>query len=224
MEDRRRARGVGVDPTPVLRWGPREAPELERRGRPPRHVTNAASRGDKPDIRLTKHGGARDRAGDSTGAPLDGMLSFTHEAHAAAQVCRKVRGAGHTATPRLMTIAKHAAEPPACEALQQAGTLPATGQLRHCTSLPKLIDHEHRWVQRRVNPGWGVGACATAPRPIQGDEARPMIWERSACGDCAGDVLTQHQAITQMRGWPFHEPSPRLSSPSTQGLPHSRIG
>ena len=70
------------------------------------------------------------RAVDSTGATLDFMLSSTRDADAAERFFRQVLRASHTLTPRVSTVAKNAAYPPAFDALQQDGTLPETGLLR----------------------------------------------------------------------------------------------
>ena len=50
MEECLRDHGVWADPTTVLRWVQRYAPELDRRGRPARRATNDSSR--VPDISL----------------------------------------------------------------------------------------------------------------------------------------------------------------------------
>jgi IS6 family transposase len=140
------------------------------------------------------------RAVDSMGATLDFMLSSTRDADAAEQFFRKVMDAGHTATPRVMTVDKNAAYPPTFEALQHDGTLPETCKLRQCKYLNNIIEQDHRFVKRRVNPGLGFGAFATAQRTIQGYEAMHMIWKGQLEGIAKGDVLAQNQAINQMFG------------------------
>ena len=44
-------------------------------------------------------------------------------------------------------------------------------------------------MKRRVNPGLGCGAFATAQRTIQGDEAMPMLHTGQLEGVTKGDVL-----------------------------------
>jgi transposase, IS6 family len=70
------------------------------------------------------------RAVDSTGATLDFMLSPTRDAGAAERFFRQVLQASHTRTPRVITVDKNAAYPPAFDALQQDSTLPETCRLR----------------------------------------------------------------------------------------------
>jgi|SRR5688572_19059936 IS6 family transposase len=69
---------------------------------------------------------------DSTGATLDFMLSPARDADAAQRFSRKVPGAGHTATPRVITVDQNPARPSAFEALQQERPLPETCPLRRC--------------------------------------------------------------------------------------------
>ena len=64
------------------------------------------------------------RAVDSTGATLDFMLSSTRDAEAAERFFRQVLQASHTRTPRVITVDKNAAYPPAFEALQRERILP----------------------------------------------------------------------------------------------------
>jgi transposase, IS6 family len=73
-----------------------------------------------------------DRAVDSTGATLDCMLSATRDADAAERFCRQVLQASQTLIPRVMTVARNAAYPPAFAALQQEGRRPAPWVRRQC--------------------------------------------------------------------------------------------
>jgi len=103
------------------------------------------------------------------------MLSAAHDADAAEHFFRQVLRALHTRTPRVITVDKNAAYPPAFEALQQEGMLPETCLLRPCKYLNNVIEQDHRFVERRVNPGLGFGAFHTAQRTIQGYEAIHML-------------------------------------------------
>jgi transposase-like protein len=140
------------------------------------------------------------RAVDSTGATLDFMRSPTRDAEAAERFFRQVLQASHTLTPRVITVDKHAAYPPAFEALQQDSTLPETCLLRPCKYLNKVMEQDHRFVKRRVNPGLGVGAFHTAQRTIQGYEALHMIRKGQLEGIARGDVLAQNRVINQLFG------------------------
>ena len=59
------------------------------------------------------------------------MLSATRDAKAAERFVRQARQAKHPATPRVITVEKNAAYPPAFAILQPAEQLPASCTLRH---------------------------------------------------------------------------------------------
>jgi len=128
------------------------------------------------------------------------MLSPTRNADAAERVFRQVLQASHALTPRVMTVDKNAAYPLAFEALQQEKILPETCLLRQCTYLDNVIEQEHRFVKRRVNPGLGFGAFATAQRTIQGYEAMHMLRKGQLEGVAKGDGLAQNRVINQLFG------------------------
>jgi IS6 family transposase len=186
VEELMQERGVRVDHTTVFRS------QLK--------MTNDSYRVDETDIRIKKQWVYLYRAVDSTGATLDFMLSSTRDADAAEQFFRKVMDARHTATPRVMTVDKNAAYPPAFEALQHDGTLPESCQLRQCKYLNNSIEQDHRFVKRRVNPGLGFGAFATAQRTIQGYEALHMLRKGQLEGVAKGDVLAENRISNQLFG------------------------
>jgi transposase, IS6 family len=200
VEELMRERGVVVDHATVFRWVQRYAPELDKRCRPYLRATNDSYRVDETYIKIKKHWYYLYRAVDSTGATLDFMLSATRDADAAEQFFRKVLDASHTRLPRVITVDKHAAYPLAFDTLQQDGTLSETCLLRQCKYLNNVIEQDHRFVKRRVNPGLGFGALATAQRTIQGYEAMHMIWKGQLEGMATGDVLTQNRVINQLFG------------------------
>jgi transposase, IS6 family len=195
-----REHGVVIDHTTVFRWGPCDAPELDRRCRPYRRATNDSERVDETSIKIKKPWYDRYRAVDSTGATLDFMRSAACDADAAERFFRQVREARPTTTPRVITVDQPAAYPPACEALQQARLLCETCRRRQCTYLNQVIEQDHRCVKRRVNSGLGFGTLSTAPRTIQGDEARHMFRNGHLERGTKGDVLAQHRIINQRCG------------------------
>jgi IS6 family transposase len=127
-------------------------------------------------------------------------LSPARNADAAEHFFRKLLQASHTRTPRVITVDQNMAYPPAFEALQQEGMLPKTCLLRPCKGLNNVIEQDHRFVKRRVNPGLGFGTLATAQRTIQGYEVMHMLRKGQIEGIARRDVLVQNRVINQMFG------------------------
>jgi IS6 family transposase len=193
-------RGLPVDHTTIFRWVQRYAPEFDKRCRPALNVTTDSYRVDETYIKIKKQWHYLYRAVDAAGATLDFMLSPSRDAEAAERFFRKVLGARHTTAPRVITVDKNAAYPPAFAALQQEGLLAEACLLRQCKYLNNLIEQDHRFVKRRVNPGLGFGTFPTAQRTIQGYEAMHMCRKGQLPGASRGDVLAQNRVINQLFG------------------------
>jgi transposase, IS6 family len=200
VEELLRERGVSIDHTTIFRWVQRYAPELDKRCRPHLKITNDSYRVDETYIKIKKQWYYLYRAVDSTGATLDFMLSPTRDADAAERFFRKVLQASHVLAPRVITVDKHAAYPPAFDVLQQDSTLPETCLLRQCQYLNNLVEQDHRFVKHRVNAGLGFGAFHTAQRTIQGYEAMHMLRKSQIQGIVKRDVLAQNRVINQLFG------------------------
>jgi IS6 family transposase len=106
----------------------------------------------------------------------------------------------YTATPWVITVDKHTADPSAFEALQQARQPSAGCRLRQSTYLNTIVEQDHRVRKRRVNPGLGFGSFDTTRCTLQGYEAMHMIRTGQLQGRPKLDVLAQHRAIAQMFG------------------------
>jgi IS6 family transposase len=195
VEELMQERGLAVDHTTIFRWVQRYAPELDKRCRPRLNATNDSYRVDETYIKIKKRWYYLYRAVDSTGATLDFMLSATRDAEAAERFFRQVLQASHTRSPRVITVDKNAAYPLAFEALQHDGTLAETCLLRQCTYLNNVIEQDHRFVKRRVNPGLGFGSFDTAQRTIQGYEAMHRLRKGQLEGVAKRDVLAQNRVI-----------------------------
>jgi transposase, IS6 family len=200
VEELMRERSLSGDHTTVFRWVQRYAPELDRRCRPHRKPTNDSYRVDETYIKIKKVWHYLYRAVDSNGQTLDCMLSPTRAATAAKQCFRKGLGARHTVLPRVITVEKTAAYPLAVSDLQHEGRRPERCQLRQSKDLHNVVEQDHRFVKRRVNPGLGFGTFPTAQRTIQGYEAIHMVRKGQLEGLAKGDILAQNRVINQLCG------------------------
>ena len=63
-----------------------------------------------------------------------------------------------------------------------------------------MVEQDHRFVKRRVNPGLGFGSFLTAQRTIQGYEAMHMIRKGQLQGVPKGYILTQNRIIAHLFG------------------------
>jgi transposase, IS6 family len=200
VEELLRERGVWVDHTTVFRWVQRDAPELDRRCRPSLRATNDSYRVDETYIKINKPWHDLYRAVDSTGATLDFMLSAIRHADAAERFFHQVLQASHALTPHVITVDNNAAYPRTFDAFQRDGTLPETCRLRQCKYLQNMVEQDHWLMKRRVNPGLGFGAFATAQETIQGYEAMHRLRKGQIKGMAKRDVLAQNRVINQLFG------------------------
>ena len=72
---------------------------------------------------------------------------------AAERFFRRVLRAGHTQSPRVITVDKNAAYPKAIETLKDDETLSETTELRQKKYLNNIIEQDHRPMKRLVNAG-----------------------------------------------------------------------
>ncbi|MBD1997338.1 IS6 family transposase [Leptolyngbya sp. FACHB-541] len=175
LEEMMVERGVKVDHTTIHRWVRNYAPELDKRIRSFLNPTNDSWRVDETYIEVKGEWKYLYRAVDSEGNTLDFMLSAKRDGKAAARFFRKVLGAKHTQTPRVITVDKNAAYPVAVDELKQDKTLKAETELRQSKYLNNIIEQDHRNVKRIVKPMMGFRSFNTARRTLRGIEAMAMI-------------------------------------------------
>jgi transposase, IS6 family len=168
-------RGLHVDHTTVFRWVQRYAPELDKRSRSHLKTTNDSYRVDETYIKIKKVWHYLYRAVYSEGNTLDFLLSETRDAQAAKTFFPKVLRANHTVMPRMITLDQKAAYPPAVQDLKQAEVLPQGCELRQSKYVNNMVEQDHRFVKRQVNPGLGFGSFDTAEQTLQGCEVMNMI-------------------------------------------------
>jgi len=106
----------------------------------------------------------------------------------------------HHSTPRVINVDKNPAYPPAVEELKVESTLPESCNLRQCKYLNNIIEQDHRFIKRRVNPGLGLGfgSFHTANRALQGYEVMNIIRKGQVEGVAKGDIEAQVKFIDQL--------------------------
>ena len=140
------------------------------------------------------------RAVDAAGNTLDFMLSAKRDTKAAKRFFCKVLGASHTIDPRVITVDKNAAYPPAIEALQSEELLPEETETRQSKYINNTVEQDHRFIKRRVNPSLGFGSFNTARRTLRGYESMSMIRKGQIKGIDRGDIMGQISFINDIFG------------------------
>jgi transposase-like protein len=176
------------------------APEIDKRIRPFLNPTNDSWRVDETYIEVKGEWKYLYRAVDSAGNPLDFMLSAKRDGKAAARFFRKVLGAKHTQTPRVITVDKNAAYPVAVEELKQDKTLKAGTELRQSKYLNNMIEQDHRNVKRIVKPMMGFQSFSTARRTLRGIKAMNMVRKGQVKEISQGDNVSQAKFINELFG------------------------
>jgi transposase, IS6 family len=191
-------RNLTGDHTTIYRWVQQYAPELEKRSRPHMRPTNDSYRADETYIKIKGQWYYLYRAVDSTGQTIDFMLSAKRDTKAAKRFFRKMLKAPSHSSPRVINVDKNQAYPPAVEQLKEEGVLSIASQLRRCKYLNNIVEQDHRFIKRRVNPGLGFFSFNTARRTIGGYEATNMIRKGQVEGIRKGDIRGQVRFVKSL--------------------------
>ncbi len=136
---------------------------------------------------------------DSAGNTQPFMLSAKRDGKAAERFLRKVLGASHTQTPRVIAVDKNAAYPIALKKLKKDETkLKVETQLRQSKYLNNIIEQDHRNVKRIVNLMMGFQSFNTARRTLRGIEAMTMIRKGQVKGINQGDSVSQVRNVKRI--------------------------
>jgi transposase, IS6 family len=198
LEEMMRERGLSLVHTTIYRWVQAFAPELEKRIRPHLRPTNDSYRVDETYVKIKGEWKYLYRAVDSTGQTIDFMLSAKRDARAAKRFFRKMLKAASHSSPRVINVDKNPAYPPAFEQLKEEETLLNRTQLRRCKYLNNIIEQDHRFIKRRVNPGLGFFSFNTARRTISGHETMNIIRKGQIEGVGKGDIRGQVRFVSSL--------------------------
>jgi IS6 family transposase len=160
--------------------------------------TNNSYRVDETYVKIKGQWKYLYRAVDSTGQTIDFLLSAKRDAKAAKRFFRKMLKTPSHSSPRVINIDKNPAYPPAVEELKEEGALPIASQLRQCKYLNNIIEQDHRFIKRRVNPGLGFFSFNTARRTISGYETMNIIRKGQIEGVGKGDIQGQVRFVSNL--------------------------
>jgi transposase, IS6 family len=198
LEEMMNERGLSVDHTTIYRRVQAYAPKLEKRIRPHLRPTNDSYRVDETYVKIKGEWKYLYRAVDSTGQTIDFMSSAKRDARAAKRFFRKMLKTASHSSPLVINVDQNKSYPPAVEQLKEEGTLPYRTQLRQCKYLNNLIEQDHRFIKRRVNPGLGFFSFKTARRTIGGYESMNIIRKGQVNGIGKGDIRGQVRFVSNL--------------------------
>ena len=115
------------------------------------------------------------RAVDSTGNTVDFMLSEKRDRKAAKRFLKKALSSNHNQIPKVITVDKNPAYPPAVNELKNDKILPKNVNLRKIKYLNNVVEQDHRFIKRIISPMLGFRSFCTAIKTLKGIEIMHMI-------------------------------------------------
>ena len=100
----------------------------------------------------------------------------------------------------MITVDKNPSYPAAISDLKDDQDLTEATELRQRKYLNNIVEQNHRFLKRRINPGLGFSSFNTARRTIRGYEVMNMIRKGQVQGVEKGDVRRQLSFIHQIFG------------------------
>jgi transposase-like protein len=97
-------------------------------------------------------------------------------------------------------VDQNPAYPPAVAELKAEAIVSEDCQLRQCKYLNNIVEQDHRFVKRRVNPGLGFFSFRTARRTIKWYEAMHIIRKGQISGVGKGDIQGQVRFVEGLFG------------------------
>lgn len=196
LEEMMCERGLKVDHTTIMRWVHQYSPEINKRIRKYLRPTNDSWRVDETYVKIRGKWVYLYRAVDSSGDTVDFMLSPTRNKIAAKRFFKKALGSSHNQIPRVISVDKNIAYPPAIEKLKEDGKLPEKVKLRQIKYLNNIVEQDHRAIKRIFKPMMGFKSFKSANRTLQGIESMHMIKKGQVNSDKS--VLFEVQFINKL--------------------------
>lgn len=108
---------------------------------------------------------------DSEGRSIDFMLSENRDIHAAKRFFKKALSSPHNQSPRVITVDKNPAYPPAIDQLKDEKDLSKETIIRQTKYLNNIVEQDHRFIKKITNAMMGFKSFQIAEETLAGIEA-----------------------------------------------------
>lgn len=168
-------RGLNITHTTIMRWVHQYSPILNERIRTRVKKTNDSWRMDETYLKIKGKNAYLYRAVDSEGKTIDFYVSENRDKNAARKFFKKSVEAPHNQQPRVITTDKYGATEIAIHEEIYYGSLSCKTQHRMRKYLNNIIEQDHRFKKKKINPMLGFQSYESAVSTICGIEILHMI-------------------------------------------------
>ncbi|NHN34902.1 DDE-type integrase/transposase/recombinase [Paenibacillus sp. S3N08] len=109
------------------------------------------------------------------GKTIDFMLFENRDMAAAKRFFTKALSSLHNQNPRVITLDKNPAYPPAIQELKSEKSMPKETTIRQTKYLNNIVEQDHRFIKKITKPMLGFKKLQTAEQTLKGNEAMHMI-------------------------------------------------
>ncbi len=149
-------RGLIITHTTIMRWVHQYSPIIDERIRKYLKQTNDSWRMDETYIKIKGKDAYLYKAVDSEGNTLDFYISEHRDKDAAKKFFKKALRAMHDQQPKGITTDKYGATEVAIIEEQYYRDLSCKTQHRMTKYLNNIIEQDHRFIKRKVKPGYSL--------------------------------------------------------------------
>ena len=139
------------------------------------------------------------RAVDSNGDTIDFMLSAKRDRKAAKRFFKKALSSNHNQIPRVITVDKNPAYPPAIDELKNEMKLSKNVGIRQIKYLNNIVEQDHRSIKRIITQMLEFQSFRSASKTLKRIEAMNMVKKRQV-NNLNYSVLNEVKYINQFFG------------------------
>ena len=182
-------RGLFINHTTIYRWVIEYSPIIARGIRKHLRKTSDSWRVDETYIKVNGKWTYLYRAVDQHGDTIDFWLSRKRDKNAEKKFFRKALRSPHNNNPRVITTDKYRATTKAINTDIKLGRLNSSTKHRSSKYMNNIIEQDHRYIKRIVNPMYGFKHFKSACLTLQGIESMNMIRKGQANTNNVSDEI-----------------------------------
>jgi len=171
IEELLRIRGIKVDHSTIQRWVFKFTPAMVHSFRKRKHATGKRWRMDETYVLVNGDWSYLYRAVDKQGHTIDFLLTRRRDKFAAHKFL--IKAIEHNGTPEIINIDKSGTNKEAIKTYNKRRF--KSIEVRQCKYLNNIVEQDHRFVKKIIQPMLGFKSFASASRTIEGIELVRMI-------------------------------------------------